>query len=180
MTCDPRITPAHCATMLGTDNARSQSNGQSSDDDDGAPGPVPALSRYARRGLDMLEAEAFSAYDFHKKIPETHRAEEYTREIMKAIQRVNRAYDQKYDGSVLPQSFAVAKKNDENLTFKKNESRRHALSGREAADAEDVAKRRRIPANELEIARKEKHAEQIQIDAQPSPPYHRKFGLSKT
>lgn len=180
MACDPSITPAHCASMLGTDNARSQSNGQSSDDDDGAPGPVPALWRYARRGLDMLKAEAISAYDFHKKIPEAHRAEEYTREIMKAIQGVNRAYDQKYDGSALPQSFAVAKKNDENLTFKKNESRRRALTGREAADAEDLAKRRRIPANELEIARKEKHAEQIQIDAQPSPPFHRKSGLSKT
>ena len=149
MTCDPRITPAHCATILGTDNAQSQSNGQSSDDDDGAPGPVPALSRYARRGLDMLEAEAFSVYDFHKKISEAHRAEEYTREVMKAIRRVNRAYDQKYDGSALPQSFAVPKKNDENLTFKKNESRRRALTGREAADAEEVGKRRRIPAMSL-------------------------------
>ena len=77
------------------------------------------------------------------------------------------AYDQKYNGSALSQSFAVAKKNDENLTFKKNGSRRRALTGREAADAEDVAKRRQIRANKLEIARKEKHAERIQLDTQP-------------
>ena len=80
---------------------------------------------------------------------------------------MNRAYDQKYDGSALPQSFAVIKKNDENLTFKKNGSRRRTLTGREAADAEDVAKRRQIRANELEIARKEKHAKRNQLETQP-------------
>ena len=80
---------------------------------------------------------------------------------------MNRAYDQKYNGSALPQSFAVIKKNDENLTFKKNESRRRTLTERETANAEDIAKRRQIRANELEIARKEKHAERIQLDTQP-------------
>ena len=105
MTFDPSITSAHYATMLGTNNARSQSINQSSDDDDGAPGPVSVHSRYARRGLDMLEAEVFSAYEFHKKIPEAHRAEEYTREVTKAFQRVNRAYDQTYNKSALPQSL---------------------------------------------------------------------------
>ena len=177
MTFDPSITPAHYAIMLGTDNARSQSINQSSDDDDGAPGPVSVRSRYARRGLDMLEVEAFSAYEFHKKISEAHRAEEYTREVTKAIQIVNRACDQKYDGSALPQSFAVITKNDENLTFKMNESRRRTLTEREAADAEDVAKRHQIRANELEIARKEKHAERIQLDTQPVSAFHSKCGL---
>ena len=61
----------------------------------------------------------------------------------------------------------MVKKNDENLTFKKNGSRRRTLTGGEAADAEDVAKRRQIRANELEIARKEKHAERIRLDTQP-------------
>ena len=87
MTFDPSITPAHYVTMLDTDNARSQSINQSSDDDDGAPGPVSVHSRYVRRGLDLLEAEAFSAYEFHKKISEAHRAEEYTREVTKAISK---------------------------------------------------------------------------------------------
>lgn len=93
MTFDPSIAPAHYVTMLGTDNARSQSINQSSNDIDNAPDSMAIHSRYARRGLNMLETEVFSAYKFHQKISEARRAEEYTREITKAIQRVNRAYD---------------------------------------------------------------------------------------
>ena len=49
----------------------------------------------------MLEIEAFSVYKFYKKISKAYRAKEYTREITKAIQRVNKAYDQKYIESIL-------------------------------------------------------------------------------
>ena len=89
-----------------------------------------------------------------KKIPEAHRAEEHKREMTKAIERLDRVDDRKYEGSTLPQSFAVPKKNDVNLTFEKNGSRRGALTEREAADTKDVARRRQARANEREIARK--------------------------
>ncbi len=101
------------------------------------------------------------------KIPDSHRAEEFAKEMTKATQGVIRAHDQKYNqGPALAQSFAVAKKNNENLTYKKNGSRRRALTGREAAYAEDVAARRRIRVEAIEEERRKKHAEQIEIDKQ--------------
>ena len=42
----------------------------------------------------MLKVEAFSAYEFCKKSPEDHRAEEYMRKVTKAIQKMNRTYTQ--------------------------------------------------------------------------------------
>ena len=41
----------------------------------------------------MLEAGASEVYRLHKKIPEAHRAEEYAREMAKAIEKVNQAFD---------------------------------------------------------------------------------------
>ena len=164
MTFDSSITPASYAQLTGTDSARSQSDDQSDNDDDQGPASMSA-TRYNRRGQDLLEAGAFSAYEFHKKIPEAYRAEEYTREVTKAIQKVNKAYGQKYDEKAsLPQSFTVAKKNDESLKYKKNGSRRRALTGRDAADQEDQALRRKTRADEIEKERNEKFAEQQRID----------------
>ncbi len=109
MTFDSTVTPADYAAMTGAEDTRSQSSSHSNDDDDRGPSPMPPTqSRYDRRGLNMLEAEAFSAYEFHKKIPDSHRAEEYTREVTKAIRKVNKAYSQKFnEKAALPQSFAV-------------------------------------------------------------------------
>lgn len=115
----------------------------------------------------MLEVEVFLAYEFYKKISKVYRAKEYTREITKTIQRVNKVYDQKYTKSALSQSFAIIKKNNKNLIFKKNKSKRRALTKRETANVKDIAKRRRIRANKLKIARKEKYTEFIQLDTQP-------------
>ena len=50
-------------------------------------------SRYTRRELNILKTKVFLVYKFYKKISKAYRAEEYTREITKTIQRVNRAYD---------------------------------------------------------------------------------------
>ncbi len=138
MTFDSILAPINSSTLADNDNTRSQFNGHSSDDEDPGTAPVSAQPKYGRRGMDLLEAGAFSAYEFHKKIPEAHRAEEYTKELTKAISKVNRAYKQKYnEKAALPQSFTVAKKDDEGLQYKKNGSRRRALTGREAADVED-------------------------------------------
>lgn len=116
----------------------------------------------------MLEEGAYSAYQFHGDISQGHRAEEYAREMTKAMKRVDRMFEQKYqEGSMLPSSFAVAKKNDENLTFKKNGSRRRALTGREAADADDLAARRRVRADAIDKERQEKHAEIMRTDKLP-------------
>lgn len=116
ITFDSSITSTYYATMLDT---RDQSINQSSDDnndisdDDSVPdnnnisdnngifGPMSTHLRYIRRELNMLEIEAFSVYKFYKKISKAYRAKEYTREITKAIQRVNKAYDQKYIESIL-------------------------------------------------------------------------------
>ena len=167
MSFDPSITPASYAAMTANDDTRSQFNGYSSGDDDRGPPPAPVQTRYNRRGLDMLEAGAFSAYEFHKKIPQGHRAEEYTREVTKAIQKVNKAYAHKYDKKTpLPQLFTVAKKDDVGLKYKKNGSRRRALTGREAADQEDQALRRQARADEIEKERREKFAEQQRVDQQ--------------
>ena len=91
----------------------------------------------------MLKVKAFSAYEFHKKISQGYRAEEYTREVIKAIQKVNKVYAHKYDKKTsLSQLFIVTKKNNVSLKYKKNESRRYVLIGREAADQEDQVLRR--------------------------------------
>ena len=54
-------------------------------DDDRVVPPEPVRSRYDRRGLDMMEAGAFEAYELHRKIPEGYRAEEYAWDLTKAI-----------------------------------------------------------------------------------------------
>ncbi|KAF6233533.1 hypothetical protein HO173_008264 [Letharia columbiana] len=178
ITFDPTITTATYAALTGTDDTRSQSSDHSSGDDDRQPAPVPTQSRYDRRGLDLLEAGAFSAYEFHKKIPEGHRAEEYTREVTKAIQRVNRVYGQKYnEKAALPQSFSVAKKDDEGLQYKKNGSRRRALTGREAADAEDQTLRRQVRKDANEKRDNKKFAEQ-KIREPSSSTHQRRNGVS--
>ncbi len=113
----------------------------------------------------MLEAEAFSTYEFHKKILDSHRAEEYTREVTKAIRKVNKAYSQKFnEKAALPQFFTVTKKNDEGLQYKKNGSRRRALIGREAADAQDQALRRQTRAKQTKKKRKDKFIQQSQME----------------
>ncbi len=165
MTFDSIVIPAGPITLAATNDTRSQFSSHSNDDDDRGTAPIPTQSRYDRRGMDLLEAGAFSAYEFHKKILEAHRAEEYTRELTKAISKVNRAYGQKYDEkAVLSQSFTVAKKDDEGLQYKKNGSRRRALTGREAADVEDQALRRQIRKNQLEQERVEKFAQRSQME----------------
>ncbi len=166
MTFDSTVTPADYAAMTGAEDTRSQFSSHSNDDDDRGPSPMPSTqSRYDRRGLNMLEAEAFSAYEFHKKIPDSHRAEEYTREVTKAIRKVNKAYSQKFnEKAALPQSFTVAKKNDEGLQYKKNGSRRRALTGREAADAQDQALRRQTRAEQIEKERRDKFVQQSQME----------------
>ena len=82
---------------------------------------------------------------------------------------MNRAYTNKYEipGASLPQSFAVARKDEANLTYKKGGSRRRALTSREAADAEEEATRHRIRAVELEEERQKRYTEQLNIDQQP-------------
>ena len=166
MTFDPSITPADYTSLLDTRDARSHSSNQSDYRDNHVAPLKPIRSRYDRRGLDLMEAGAFDAYELHKKIPESHRAEEYARDITKAIQKVNHAYNNKPEVT-LPQSFAVARKDKANLTYKKGGSRRRALTGREAADAEDMATRRGIRAAEIEEERKKRYAEQINIDQEP-------------
>ena len=106
-----------------------------------------------------MKAGVSSAYEVHSKISEGHRAEEYTREVSKAIQKVNRVFGEKYVKTPLPQSFTVAKKDDEALKYKKNGSRRRALTGREAANEEDRELRRKIRAEEIDKARTEKYTE---------------------
>ena len=170
MTFDPAITAADYARLTGTEDAPSQSSSESDGDDDQGPIPEPVRSRYHRRGLDLLEAGASSAYEVHGKILEGHRAEEYSREMSKAIQKVNRAFGEKYEKTPLPQSFVVAKKNDEALKYKKNGSRRRALTGREAADEEDRELRRKLRAEEIDKARAEKYTEQIRKDEERQPP----------
>ena len=158
MTFDPSVTPATYAALRGDDDARSQSRDQSDNHDDQVPPSEPTQSRYNRRGLDMLEANAFSTYEYLKEIPDSHRAEEFAKEMAKATQGVIGAYDEKYNQEpALAQSFAVAKKNG---------SRRRARTGREAADAGDVGARRRIRAEAIEEERRKKDAEQIEIDMQ--------------
>ena len=170
MTFDPATTPADYARLTGTEDAPSQSSSDSDSDDDQGPAPEPVRSRYDRRGLDLLEAGASSAYEIHSKIAEGHRAEEYTREVTKAIQKVNRVFNEKYEKTPLPQSFTVAKKNDDALKYKKNGSRRRALTGREAADEEDRELRRKTRAEDIDKARKEKHTEQIRKDRERQSP----------
>ena len=55
----------------------------------------------------------------------------------------------------------MIKKNDKNLIFKKNKSRRYTLIKREIANIKDIVKYRRIYANKLKIARKEKYTKLI-------------------
>lgn len=65
MTFNLSITPASYALL---DDTRGQSSNQLDNEDDRPPPPTSVQSRYDRRGLDMMEAEAFEAYELHKKI----------------------------------------------------------------------------------------------------------------
>lgn len=167
MLFDLSIISASYIVMIVNNDTRSQFNDYSSGDDDREPSPTSIQIRYNCRELNILKAKAFSAYEFHKKISQGHRAKEYTREVIKAIQKINKVYAYKYNKKTfLSQLFTVAKKNNVSLKYKKNKSRRRALTGREAADQEDQALRRQIRADEIEKERREKFAEQQRVDQQ--------------
>ena len=65
MTFNISITPLSYALL---DDTRGHSSNQLDNEDDRPPPPSSVHSRYDRRGLDMMEAEAFEAYKLHKKI----------------------------------------------------------------------------------------------------------------
>ena len=61
----------------------------------------------------------------------------------------------------------MSKKNKTNLIYKKSESRRRALTGRETTDAKDIATRCRIRVIEIEEERKKRYAKQSELDQEP-------------
>ena len=136
MSFDPDLDPSEYAQKVAESNeADNSSRGD----------------RFARRGANLIEASALKAIDLHRSIPQGHRAEEYARGIAKYTERwleddANRQH--------IPQTFPDAIKPKANLTFsKKGGSRRRAYTGREAAEAAEVAERRNTRKLELEAQR---------------------------
>ena len=96
---------------------------------------------FLKRGTTLLESTAIQSYDFLKSIPDTYIAKGFARDIPQVIKKVQESCQKKR----LPQAFADVKKPDENLVYKKGQSRRRrANTAREAADQEEHKERRRL------------------------------------
>ncbi len=112
--------------------------------------------KFAQRGANLIEGSALKALDFHKSIPQSHRAEKYARGLEKYTERF---IEDNAKRDSIPQTFPDSIKPKENLTFFKGGSRRRAYTGREAAEAAEVDEQRRKRKVELEARRVAKWAE---------------------
>ena len=85
MSFNSSITPTNYAFLINTRDARSQSSDSSDYENNRVASSEPVSLRYDRRELNILKADAFEAYELYKKIPESHRAEEFARDMIKVI-----------------------------------------------------------------------------------------------
>ena len=94
----------------------------------------PSGDRFERGGIDLLEYTAHQSLDFHKKIQDSHRAEEYARDYSCLMGKLNKKWQEKELARLLisitfpdplPSSHSDRK-------FKKEKGRR--MAGRELAE----------------------------------------------
>ena len=69
--------------------------------------------RYARYGLDIIEALNYQAYKTYRKIRNSYKKEKFSRDYEKVIQGFYRKYNKKRKGGLgLDRSFTTVKKNN--------------------------------------------------------------------
>ena len=125
--------------------------------------------KFKRRGAALIEKTTLNSMEYHKKIRDAHQAEEFAREQAILMARLQPKYDKRREID-LPISFAVAKKSEEALLYKKGQSRRRrAMTGREAADQAETVERNRRHAQSLEQSRIKKHKQIMTQEAENRP-----------
>ena len=73
----------------------------------------PPRPRFARYGLDIIKASNYQAYKTYRKIRNSYKKEEFSRNYEKVIQGFYRKYNKKRKGGLgLNRSFTTVKKNN--------------------------------------------------------------------
>lgn len=115
--------------------------------------------RSNRGGVDLLHSAAYQAIDFHKSIADIHRGEEYARDYIRVMEKLNKKWKEKeLARHSLPTTFPDEIRANENLTYKKGGSRRRAYTGCEAAEANEAEQRRVRRKNSIEQRRRQRHS----------------------
>ena len=112
--------------------------------------------------MDLLHSAAYEAIDFHKSINDAHRGEEHARDYMRVMEKLNKKWKEKelVRPSILT-TFPDEIRPNKNLIYKKGGSRRHAYTGREAAEAKEAEERRTRRKNSIEQGRRQRHSRLI-------------------
>lgn len=89
--------------------------------------------RFQRDGTDLLQSTTIQSLDFHKSISDAHRAEEYARDYLRVMEKLNKKWQEKeFAHPSVPTTFLdPLPTGSTKSTMKKKSGRR--FTGREAA-----------------------------------------------
>ena len=99
--------------------------------------------KYQKRGRILMESSAIQSIDYQSSIVDSHEAENYAREYQKLTDKFNKKWKQKeLTKQLIPSTFPDPIPSSKNLMYKKSKdnARKRALTGREAADALEINK----------------------------------------